>query len=139
LITILPTDHHSPTNRSPFSYQQITILLPTHHHSSTNRSPFSYQQITILLPPHHHSSTNRSPFFYQQITILYSPTTILIPTGNYFCLQFMDDEKLSVQLNLGDFESMFELKTNEMSEEVRLKKEAGTRFLSLSGKAIHGN
>ena len=51
----------------------------------------------------------------------------------------MDDEKLSVQLNLGDFESMFELKTNEMSEEVRLKKEAGTRFLSLSGKASDGN
>ena len=51
----------------------------------------------------------------------------------------MDDEKLSVQLNLGDFESMFELKTNEMSEEVRLKKEAGTRSLSLSGKASHGN
>lgn len=37
----------------------------------------------------------------------------------------MDDEKLAVQLNLNDFESMFELKTNAMSEEVRLKKEAG--------------
>ena len=37
----------------------------------------------------------------------------------------MDDEKLAVQLNLGHFESMFELKTNEMSEEVRLRKEAG--------------
>lgn len=37
----------------------------------------------------------------------------------------MDDEKLAVQLNLNDFESMFELKTNAMSEEVRLRKEAG--------------
>ena len=42
----------------------------------------------------------------------------------------MDDEKLAVQLNLNDFESIFELKTNEMSEEVRLKKEAGKRLLT---------
>ncbi|CAB4024784.1 formin CG32138 isoform X1 [Paramuricea clavata] len=44
--------------------------------------------------------------------------------------EFMDDEKLAVQLNLGDFESMFELKTNEMSEEVRLKKEAALKKLA---------
>ena len=37
----------------------------------------------------------------------------------------MDDEKLALQLDLTNFESMFELKTNEMSEELRLKKEAG--------------
>ena len=40
----------------------------------------------------------------------------------------MDDEKLAVQLNLSDFEATFELKTNEMSEEVRLKKEAGIKL-----------
>lgn len=39
----------------------------------------------------------------------------------------MDDEKLAAQLNLNEFECIFELKTNEMSEEVRLKKEAGKR------------
>lgn len=37
----------------------------------------------------------------------------------------MDDEKLALGLDLKSFESMFELKANEMSEEVRLRKEAG--------------
>ena len=49
----------------------------------------------------------------------------------HICLQSMDDEKLAVQLNLSDFESIFELRTNEMSEEVRLKKEAGKISYSL--------
>lgn len=39
----------------------------------------------------------------------------------------MDDEKLALQLDLTKFESMFELKSNEMSEEVRLRKEAGKK------------
>ncbi len=48
----------------------------------------------------------------------------------------MDDEKLAVQLNLSDFESIFELRTNEMSEEVRLKKEAGKISYSLVNRLL---